>query len=324
VWTNEPLDAFDERVLARVEAGLPLVPCPFAALAFELGTAEADIRARLERLRRGGRLHHLGALVVPAEFGWSEMLVALRVAAGAVERAGRIALAEAVVTACDERDDAWNVWVTLAARGPLPALEAAARRLADATSAEAFATLPARHVFKGPDERVAERPAEPLDDVARAALEILDAPLPLVEEPFAVLARAGGLDEWTLFKQALALSERGMVRFAALVEHAGAELLTAWAVTPERQDQAGEQIAAIDGVAGCVARRPPTTWPHALFATVRGEGLAACQAVAEQIRGALGGAEGRLLPRRRVLERTRLRLRELDGGPRPRTSAQLA
>jgi DNA-binding Lrp family transcriptional regulator len=319
VWTEEPLDAFDERVLARVEAGLPLVPCPFAALAFELGTAEADIRARLERLQRTGRLHHLGAIALPRGCGWSEASVALRMPRE-VERAARVALADDAVVDCDERDHGWNVWLTLAAPGRLAALQASAERLARAARADGVAVFPTQRDFSGPDTDLAAF----LDDSSLATLDVLDTSLPLVEEPFAVLARAAGLDEWTLFKQTLALSERGVLRFGAVVRDDDAEILTAWAVPPAQLQPAGGLVTGLDGVARCVARRPTTDFPYTLFVTVRRKTLTACQAVADAVRDALAGADGVLMARRRAIKRARLRLRGPMDTSRPRTSEQPA
>ena len=56
------LDPADRALLDRVQAGVPLVPRPFAALADALGSGEAEVLERLARLAGAGVLRQIGGI----------------------------------------------------------------------------------------------------------------------------------------------------------------------------------------------------------------------------------------------------------------------
>lgn len=54
------LSPADRRLIAACQGGLPLVPAPYAALARELQTTEADVTGRLQRLMSRGVIRRIG------------------------------------------------------------------------------------------------------------------------------------------------------------------------------------------------------------------------------------------------------------------------
>ncbi len=56
------LDDTDRRLVAATQAGLPLTPEPYRALAGRLGLDEAEVIARLERLLDEGAIRRIGAI----------------------------------------------------------------------------------------------------------------------------------------------------------------------------------------------------------------------------------------------------------------------
>jgi DNA-binding Lrp family transcriptional regulator len=56
------LDAFDRRLIAATQAGLPLVAEPYRAIARSLGVEESTVRTRLERLLASGAIRRIGAI----------------------------------------------------------------------------------------------------------------------------------------------------------------------------------------------------------------------------------------------------------------------
>ncbi len=65
------LDDPDRRLLAAIQHGLPLVPRPYAAVAAAAGLDEAQVIARLGRLRRAGVIRRFGVIVRHHEVGYS-------------------------------------------------------------------------------------------------------------------------------------------------------------------------------------------------------------------------------------------------------------
>ena len=87
------LDALDRRLIDAYQRDLPLCERPFAAMAERLGTSEATLLARLERLEAEGALSRVGPVFDHAQAGASLL------AAVAVPDAERDAVA-AAINAC--------------------------------------------------------------------------------------------------------------------------------------------------------------------------------------------------------------------------------
>lgn len=60
------MDAIDRRLVVATQAGLPLVPQPYHAVAEELGIPAAEVMARLKRLQDAGIVRRIG--VVPNHY----------------------------------------------------------------------------------------------------------------------------------------------------------------------------------------------------------------------------------------------------------------
>ncbi len=139
----------DRKLLDRVQAGVPLVELPFAALAGDLGTDERNVLARLRRLAEARVLRQIGAIFDTRACGYTSALVAGRVAPGALERAAAAVAAHPGVSHCYERGHAWNLWFTLAVPPTSRlGLQRTVELLGAAAAAESIRTLPALRVFK--------------------------------------------------------------------------------------------------------------------------------------------------------------------------------
>ena len=57
-----PIDTIDRRLIAATQAGLPLVPRPYQALAETLGIAETEVMARLAAMLEAGIVRRIGAV----------------------------------------------------------------------------------------------------------------------------------------------------------------------------------------------------------------------------------------------------------------------
>ncbi len=56
------LSAFDQRLIAATQAGLPLVPRPYDAVGARLGVSGAAVRERLQGMLREGLVRRIGAV----------------------------------------------------------------------------------------------------------------------------------------------------------------------------------------------------------------------------------------------------------------------
>jgi len=328
------LDAADRGLLDRVQAGVPLVPRPFAALGALLGVAEADVLARLRRLAAAHVLRQIGAIFDTRTCGFASALVAARVGPGRLETAAALIGAHPGVSHCYERDHAWNLWFTLAV-APTSGLglDASAARLGALAGAESVRVLPALRTFKiaarfdleaEPAPSLASgdglaalaahrRPPAPLSQTDIAVVRALQRPLALVPEPFAEPAREAGLAVDELLVAAAGLRERGVMRrFAGLLNHRragfGSNVMGVWAVPQDRREAAGRSIAQIAAVTHCYERPTFPDWPYSLFSMVHGRSREACDAVLGAIAEAVRPDAAATLWTVREFKKTRLQL----------------
>ena len=60
--TNPPLDALDRRIVVATQAGLPLVPDPYGAVAAEVGCSRGEVMERMRRMLSNGVIRRIGAV----------------------------------------------------------------------------------------------------------------------------------------------------------------------------------------------------------------------------------------------------------------------
>jgi len=145
------VDETDRKLLDRLQASLPLVPRPFAAVGEPLGLSEDEVLERVRALHERGLIRRIGPVLDPEKVGRVGLLAAMAVPA---ERLEAVAVQ---VSDCDRVTHNYervarhgtcpfNLWFTLTA-GDRDELAGAVERLAEAT-ALAIATFPMRRKFK--------------------------------------------------------------------------------------------------------------------------------------------------------------------------------
>ena len=136
------------------------------------------------------------------------------------------------------------------------------------------------------------------DDVRLLAL--IQAGLPLEEDPFAPAARALGTTPEAVVERLRALNAAGVVRrFGARLDQRRlglvANAVIAWRVPPERADAVGAALAARSEVTHCYERRGvPGSWEHTLFAVVHAESREAVDRLAADL-GRMIGLDDRVV-----------------------------
>lgn len=97
-------DIIDRQLIAVLSEGLPIVARPYAAVAADLGTCEADIVERIKRLEAEGALSRFGVIVRHHEIGYrANAMVVWDVPDDAVRDLGRRFADETCVTLCYQR-----------------------------------------------------------------------------------------------------------------------------------------------------------------------------------------------------------------------------
>ena len=105
------LNDFDRRLVAATQAGLPLVPRPYAALAEALGVDEARVRERLQGMLDEGLVRRIGAVPNHYRIGFvANGMTVWDVDDGRVDALGEQVGALAFVSHCYRRPRALPDW----------------------------------------------------------------------------------------------------------------------------------------------------------------------------------------------------------------------
>ncbi len=297
------MDAQDKALLDRMQAGVPLVPRPYASLGEALGLGEGEVLTRVRRLKEANVIRQIGAIFDTRRLGYQSTLVAFHVPDGRLEGVAAQISAHPGVSHNYARPHHYNLWFTLA----VPPGEDVAdeiRRLAALTGVDDWLNLPALKVFKlkthfklkqgaTPGSASAERgKASPERDLSPADVPFVRAlqlDLPLVPRPFAETAGQFGLSEGELLDRGRELEAAGILRrFSAVLRHrkAGykANGMACWVVSPDRIEEVGRYAAGFPQVSHCYQRLAyPPRWPYTLFTMIHGQTEAEVEAVVAQI-----------------------------------------
>lgn len=141
------LDEQDRRLLNLVQAGLPLVERPFAAIGQQLDMEEEEVLLRLRRLKANGVIRRLGGIFNSRQLGYQGILCAAKIDEGELEQVASAIHRHPGVTHCYLREGELNLWFTVMA-----ASEPALQREIAAIKAEAgladVVQFPTERVYK--------------------------------------------------------------------------------------------------------------------------------------------------------------------------------
>jgi len=104
-------EELDRALVIATQAGLPLVPRPYGAIAEQLGVSEDTVLARLEALLASGAIRRIGAVPNHYAIGWTANgMTVWDVADERVDGLGEQVGALPFVTHCYRRPRALPVW----------------------------------------------------------------------------------------------------------------------------------------------------------------------------------------------------------------------
>ncbi len=309
------MDEFDRRLLNRLQHGLPLEPHPYALLAAELDCREEDILRRLDDLLDDGTLTRFGPLFDIEPLGGAFTLAAMSVPEARFEEIAALLAGWPQVAHNYRREHALNMcwWspATARRRSPRPSHGWSAR------AGWRYSTCPRRR----PTMSACISPSDAL--LARRLIELTQAGLPLVADPWAWIAAQLRLSEAETLALLKRLRDAGVIRRIAAVpnhyrlgyRHNG---MTVWDVADERIERLGRLVGGLSFVSHCYRRpRHLPQWRYNLFAMVHGRSEAEIEGYRQQIRLLLGEdcRADEMLVSSRILKKTGLRLAQKEERP---------
>jgi len=155
-----------------------------------------------------------------------------------------------------------------------------------------------------------------LDVVDRRIVAATQAGLPLVREPYRVIAEKVGLGQAEVIARLKRLLDEGAIRrIGAVPNHYAlgftANGMSVWDVADQAVAEIGARIGALDEVTHCYERpRHLPLWPYNLFAMVHGHTREEVRAKVEHIAGLIGPAARThdILFSTRILKKAGLRI----------------
>ncbi|MDH3226407.1 MAG: AsnC family transcriptional regulator [Thermoleophilia bacterium] len=308
--TNYKPDDVDRELLDALQAGLPLTRTPYADVGRSIGMGEAEVMARIERLKGAAIIRQLSAIFDTRALGYTSSLVAAAYPEERLFEAASIIGGHPGVSHNYRRSHRFNLWFTLAVEPESEiGLEGTLELLAEATGAESMRNMPTLKLFKinvqldmkgERDSTKREVPKPPprrgdgqlptADD--KRFIQILQRDLPVTPRPFDVWADEAGIDADTLLAEGETFRERAyMRRFAAVLNHRragfGANGMAVWRVPEQELEEIGPKMAAFSAVSHCYRRPTYPDWPYSIFTMVHARSRESCEetiaAIAEEV-----------------------------------------
>jgi DNA-binding Lrp family transcriptional regulator len=310
-----PLDEVDKRLLNLLQSHFPLLERPFAHVAEQADLDEDEVMRRTERLLDERIIREITPIFDTPALGYSSMLVAAKVDSENPQRAARVINAHPGVSHNYLRDNAFNLWFTIAVPPDSAlGLEGTLEVLKAQSGAESMRQLPTITMFKinmnlemeggtdalaAPAEAVKPLPREPvpIDDFDVALVRALQGPMAVRSDAYAPAAVELGVPVERLLDHCRGMIERKLLRrVAAILYHRRAGFsangMGVWKVPKERVMELGPRMAGVRGVSHCYERPTYPDWPFSIFTMAHGRSKAECDAVLEGVAKVAGLSDG--------------------------------
>jgi siroheme decarboxylase len=285
-----------KQILSIIQGQFPIVERPFADIARQVDSSEAEVLDAITKLREEGIIRRIGAIFEAKRLGYISTLVAAKVPGEQVVAFVADVNSLAGVSHNYGREHRFNVWFTLT----VPNEETIVLTLHDLKTKhgiEEIYSLPAVKLFKikvdfdlsetkakgkrqkAKLERINQTKKEVITQVASAIFDAQDKKLvrelqedlAIESEPFAKVADTVGLSREEVLGKIQQWKADGTIRrFGASVRHHKIGFTTngmvVFAMTPERIEESGNLLAEYKQVSHCYQRPEAPGWPYNLFA----------------------------------------------------------
>lgn len=148
-----------------------------------------------------------------------------------------------------------------------------------------------------------------MENVDQKIVHLLCEDLPLVSNPFAVLAKKIGISEREFIQRAKALESSGaMRRIGVAIFHKkigySHNVLVVWDIADEKVDETAKIIVSYQEVSHCYARVRNSDWQYNLYSMIHAKSAEEYQNIIKKISNAVGTDKFQELPTLRELKKT--------------------
>ena len=329
------MDEKDRLLLTYLQHGLPLTPRPFSVWAAKLGTDNADLLVRIQRLKKEGTFGGIQAVLDVRSFCYQSAWVAVRIDAEDVRSRTEVLWQHPGVIYGCEREHEFNVWFFIAAPADHD-LELHVRCLQKISGAGEVLFLPVRKIFKGTDllsslntdtfstmnERFEKRQTVRAPDFTTEEIGMirqLQEPFPLTDEPYQRIAADLGITEAQALERMKALVAKGCLRRIGSFPKPSAQApesrtLVVWQIPEEKLERSGSEIAAFREVLYADRRPVYPEFPYSLYTMIGAGTPAELELITRRIQDRIGKWPHRVMMTVREFKKERIKYfpRELD------------
>lgn len=149
---SDKMDDIDRAILNRLQSDFPISSRPFSDIAndpelksFDL--TEADVVARINRLKKNGIIRRIGGNFVPEKLGFTSTLCAANVPEDKIDSFSKTVNRYPGVTHNYQRNNTYNIWFTFIARSSKE-ITKKLEEISAKTGVTDIINLPATNVFK--------------------------------------------------------------------------------------------------------------------------------------------------------------------------------
>ena len=127
-----------------------------------------------------------------------------------------------------------------------------------------------------------------LDDLDKTIIAAMQDDLPIVEEPYLLLAESLRISEDELLERLRKYRDNGQMRkMGAVLRHRevgyAANALCAWNIPFEQHEEVARIMVASAAVTHCYGRITPADWPYNFYTMLHGQTREECRAIAVKL-----------------------------------------
>lgn len=315
-----------EKVLKKLQVGIPLDVEPFRIISEQLGIPEEEVLEITSDLKERRIIRRISPIYDTRMLGYDSSLVAFNVDPAMVEYAAGIVSGHPGVSHNYERNNELNLWFTLAVPPDSKlGLDGTVEALADITGAAGHVTFRRKRLFKigvkldscgaTLEKEKVERKASiflPLTEDEIRIIRVTQQDIHISKRPFSTSADELNIDEDTIVDKLKEFESRGVMRrFAAILDHRKAGfsangMLVSF-IPEEIIEEAGSRIASFKAVSHCYERVSKPAWKYNFFSMIHGKSTDEVEAVVAEIVKEAGLREHEILYSSREFKKRRIR-----------------
>jgi DNA-binding Lrp family transcriptional regulator len=325
---QQQLDEIDRKLLNDIQWVFPLADRPYLDIAKNHNLSEEEVMRRISALKSAGLIRQINAIFDTRRLGYKSALIAFAVVPEKLDAVAEKVNEHPGVSHNYERNHEYNMWFTLAVP-PESDMKDELDILSALDGVIKYRLLPTLKMYKigvkldmVNDDTEKPKPTDEVKEMNPDRLEIterdkefvreLQKDLPVVKEPFKVMAQNLGITTKELFAKAKEYENVGLMRrFAAILRHRDAGFvangMVVWNVPEDRVDDVGFKLAAFPQVSHCYRRPVYPDWKYNVFSMVHARSLEAAEKMAIEMSDQIGITDYKILFSSREFKKERVK-----------------